>query len=236
MRVLAIGDIHGCLRALDALLAAISLQSDDVLVTLGDYVDRGPDSKGVLDRLIELNATGRLVALRGNHDELMLQARDGLERRLWLSCGGKNTLASYGISFLDDEQFRKIPDSHWYFLQSVCRDYHETNTHFFVHGNVYPDLPLAEQPTHMLYWEKLFIYDTRPHISGKIMVCGHTKQTEGKPLNLGHLICIDTGAYDAHGWLTCLDVQKGLYWQANQQGKLRTGWVQDCGLEEEERL
>ncbi len=232
MRVLAIGDIHGCLRALDTLLSAIALQSDDVLVTLGDYVDRGPDSKGVLDRLIELNATGQLIALRGNHDELMIQARIGLEQRMWLTCGGKNTLASYGIPHLDDEQLGKVPDSHWHFLEKVCRDYYETRTHFFVHGTVYPDVPLAEQPTHVLYWEKLFIWDCRPHVSGKIMVCGHTKQAEGKPLNLGHTICIDTGAYEPTGFLTCLDVQTGLYWQANQQGQLRTGWVQDCGLDD----
>ncbi len=229
MRFLAIGDIHGSLTALDALLAAVSLQPDDVLITLGDYVDRGPDSRGVLDRLIELNSTRQLVALRGNHDELMLQARAGQERRMWWTCGGKATLASYGISLLDDEQLLKVPADHWRFLECVCRDYYEIQTHFFVHGNVYPDLPLADQPTHMLYWEKLCVFDSRPHVSGKIMVCGHTKQGEGKPLNLGHILCIDTGAYETHGWLTCLDAESGRYWQANQRGELRKGWVQDCG-------
>src|SRR5689334_11414198 len=117
MRLLAIGDIHGNLKALDTLLATIALQPEDVLVTLGDYVDRGPDSRGVLDRLIELNRSAQLIALRGNHDELMLQARDGEERRMWWTCGGKNTLASYGCPVLDDEQLRKIPDNHWHFLE-----------------------------------------------------------------------------------------------------------------------
>ncbi len=228
MRLLAIGDIHGCSQALDTLLAALHLQPEDLLVTLGDYVDRGPDSKGVLEQLIALNAKGRLIALRGNHDEMMLLARRGEERRMWWTCGGKTTLASYGIAVLEDDQLVKIPDSHWDFLESVCRDYYETAAHFFVHGNVFPDVPLAEQPTHMLYWEKLFPYDSRPHYSGKIMVCGHTKQVEGKPLNLRHALCIDTGVYTPNGWLTGLDVQTGQYWQANQQGELRDGWVQDC--------
>jgi serine/threonine protein phosphatase 1 len=233
MRLLAIGDIHGTLHALDTLLGAVDLQSDDLLITLGDYVDRGPDTRGVLDRLIELNGTGQLIALRGNHDELMLHARLGLDQRMWLTYGGKNTLASYGIPSLGEEQLGKVPDSHWHFLESVCRDYYETDTHFFVHGNVFPDVPLAEQPTHVLYWEKLFPFDSRPHISGKIMVCGHTKQPEGQPLDLGHAICIDTGAYEARGWLTCLEVPTDRYWQANQEGQLRMGLLSRARSEAE---
>ena len=72
MRVLAIGDIHGCSGALDALLSAVAVQPDDTLVTLGDYVDRGPDSRGVLDRLIALCRSRYVVALRGNHDQMMV--------------------------------------------------------------------------------------------------------------------------------------------------------------------
>jgi serine/threonine protein phosphatase 1 len=72
MRILAIGDIHGCERAFDSLIAAVDLQPEDRLVTLGDYVDRGPDSKGVINRLITLHDTGQLVALRGNHEVMML--------------------------------------------------------------------------------------------------------------------------------------------------------------------
>src|SRR5207248_827492 len=96
MRILAIGDIHGCLTALDALLERVAPRPEDLLVALGDYVDRGPNSCGVLDRMIALHATGRLIALRGNHDVMMLGARAGDEFGAWLSCGGKQTLASYG--------------------------------------------------------------------------------------------------------------------------------------------
>src|SRR5215472_203348 len=96
MRLLAIGDIHGCLHALTALLDLVAPQADDLLIALGDYVDRGPDSRGVLDHLIALHDAGRLIALRGNHDVMMLQARDGHDLG-WLEVGGETTLRSYDI-------------------------------------------------------------------------------------------------------------------------------------------
>src|SRR6266478_1473594 len=96
MRTLAIGDIHGCLQALDRILEMVRPQPDDVVVVLGDYADRGPDSRGVIDRLLELRGHCRLVTLRGNHDQMMLDARSGYEtQREWLLCGGSKTLASY---------------------------------------------------------------------------------------------------------------------------------------------
>src|SRR5882724_10961248 len=116
MRTLAIGDIHGCLRALDAILEMVRPQPDDLVVALGDYADRGPESRGVIDRLLELRGRCRLVPLRGNHDQMMLDARSGYETlREWLLCGGSKTLASYagpgGSSGLAD-----VPEQHWHFL------------------------------------------------------------------------------------------------------------------------
>lgn len=227
MRTLAIGDIHGCLMALDALLDVVQPQADDLVVTLGDYVDRGPDSNGVLDRLIELKGRCRLVALKGNHDLMMLNARADLAVfEEWLMCGGKQTLQSYRA----DPNWRRlldaVPASHWRFLDDTCVPYHETDTHFFVHANAYPDMPLAEQPEHMLHWERLNNL-TAPHESGKVMICGHTQQRSGKPLNLGHAICIDTWAY-GDGWLTCLDVETGMYWRANQGGQTTLRWLEEA--------
>ncbi len=221
MRILAIGDVHGCLTALDALLALVAPTPDDLLITLGDYTDRGPDSCGVIDRLLEIQATGRLVALRGNHDVMMVNARDGHDARMWLGCGGKQTLESYGVRVRNKPHgFDAVPKSHWKFLDELV-DWYETDAHIFVHGVADPNLPLAEQPTDMLHWDKLI--DPVAHYSGKTMVCGHTKQHRGIPLDLGTTICIDTGAYDPAGWLTCLDVMSGRYWQANQVGQGRTG-------------
>jgi serine/threonine protein phosphatase 1 len=221
MRILAVGDIHGCFRAFTALLYAVAPQPEDLLITLGDYVDRGPNSRGVLDLLLELHATGRLVALRGNHDMMMSDARhDSEERRLWLVCGGKQTLESYGAKITENGELKGVLDDHLRFLEETCVDYYETEAHFFVHANAYHDIPLAEQPLFMLHWEKLG--PTLPHVSGKIMVCGHTKQESGEVLNRGHMVCLDTGAY-AGGWLTCLDVTTGRVWQANERGEVRTG-------------
>jgi serine/threonine protein phosphatase 1 len=237
VRLLAIGDIHGCLRAFTTLLDVVKPQPDDRIIALGDYVDRGPDSRGVLDRLIALHDTGQLIALRGNHDAMMLAARDGKDL-MWLACGGRQTLVSYGVPdwkmdrltegegwFGDpDDLLAKVPDRHWKFLEDDCLPYYETEQHVFVHANLLPDLPLDEQPEYVLYWEKL--EEPTAHVSGKIMVCGHTRQKSGLPLDLGTSICIDTGVYD-DGWLTCLELGTGRIWQANDLGKARTGWLEE---------
>lgn len=220
-RVLAIGDIHGCSRALDALLALLDPQPDDLLITLGDCVDRGPDTAGVLDRLLRLRTRCRLVSLKGNHEEMMLTARNGLEVRSWMHCGGREALASYprgGAGIAE----AKIPPEHWDFLDD-CLDWYETDTHFFVHANAYPDTNLADQPGYILRWDAL-VEGQPPHCSGKVMICGHTSQRSGVPLNLGHAVCIDTWVY-GDGWLTGLDVRTGKLWQANQRGETRTGWL-----------
>jgi serine/threonine protein phosphatase 1 len=223
VRILAIGDLHGCSAALDALLAAVKPTSEDVIITLGDYVDRGPDSKGVIDRLLALQQTHELVPIIGNHDQMMLDARDGRACD-WLVGYGLPTLASYarggGKGSLDD-----VPDAHWDFLTG-CRDLHETATHVFVHANLHPELDLDEQPPYVTRWESLRASSAVAHRSGKTMVCGHTSQKTGKPLNLGHAICIDTYAHGG-GWLTCLDAVTGQVWQASQQGRVQTAWIDE---------
>lgn len=223
MRTLAIGDIHGCLRALDLLLGMIEPQPDDVVITLGDYVDRGPDSKGVLDRLIELQRRCNLVALKGNHDIMMMQARDDPQAfRDWCHYGGKQALQSYGADPQWDLFSDAIPADHWRFLETSTVPHHEIDTHFFVHANAYPDVPLDEQPDSMLYWESIDAATSRRHESGKVMVCGHSSQRSGKPLILEHAVCIDTWVY-GDGWLTGLDVATGKYWQTSQRSETRTG-------------
>jgi serine/threonine protein phosphatase 1 len=217
MRTLAIGDIHGCLTALTTLLHFVAPAPDDLLITLGDYVDRGPNSRGVLDLLIDLHTKGRLIALRGNHEEMMVDSRtDEITRRMWWACGGCATLGSYepGAASLE-----VVPPAHWNFLEKTCVDWFETERHFFVHANANADLRLDAQPREMLLWETLYLPCV--HASGKIMVCGHTRQLNGRPRNYGSTVCIDTGAHDRDGWLTCLDVDSGQFWQADQRGRRR---------------
>ncbi len=219
-RTLAIGDIHGCLTALEALLNHVAPGPNDVVVLLGDYVDRGPDSRGVIERIMQLAEETQLYPLQGNHEVMMVGAwRDGRTDN-WLEFGGKETLESYGrrkkAGTLSD-----VPEHHWDFLTSGCAWYHETPSHVFVHAGLEPETPLEDQAPLWLFWEKLAPEFAQPHCSGKTIVCGHTPQTSGEPLNLGHTICIDTQIYAPTGWLTCLDTQTGEYWQANQQGEVR---------------
>jgi len=221
MRTLAIGDIHGVSSALDTVLAAAKLKPDDRLIFLGDYVDRGPDSKGVIDRLLALRKTHAVVCLRGNHELMMVRARDDKsERRMWFSVGGAQTLASYGTAPGISGTFSVIPEDHWEFLEKTCVDYHETETHIFVHANLIGNIPLYEQTEESLFWEFLTVPIRHP--SGKTVICGHTSQRSGEPLDLGDTICIDTHAY-AGGWLTCLDVATRQFWQADALGRVRVG-------------
>jgi serine/threonine protein phosphatase 1 len=214
-RTLAIGDIHGCSAALDALLTLVAPAPDDVVVMLGDYVDRGPDSKGVLERLLNVEKRTRLVPLLGNHDEMMLEARDG--RSLdWQAGYGEATIASYGGT-LD-----QIPQAHWEFLER-CRDWYETPTHIFAHASIEPHVDMKQQPSYVLRWKSLHA-GALPHRSGKTLVCGHTSQKNGRPLNLGHAVCIDTYAHGG-AWLTCLEPASGHVWMANQRGEARSCWL-----------
>jgi serine/threonine protein phosphatase 1 len=213
-RTIAIGDIHGCARALEAILQAIDLQPQDFLITLGDYIDRGSDSRAVVDLLLEIRERCHLIPLMGNH-ELMLLTAIGQPSELpfWLQCGGAATLASYGGNL------HGIPDSHIDFFND-CHPHFESTEHFFVHANYQHDRPLNRQPTYVRYWEHLSSHTPAPHISGKKAVVGHTPQTSGEPLDVGHLICIDTFCVGGK-WLTAYDVTNEQFWQANRWGELR---------------
>ncbi len=212
-RTLAIGDVHGCLTALDTLLEFVQLQPDDTLIFLGDYVDRGPNSRGVVERLVELSARPHTIFLRGNHDLWMENAR---EDRNWFiswfhgNVGGLETIRSYG-------ELTKVPAAHWEFLDNLA-EYYQTEREIFVHGAVDGELELSDQHQQVLLWER--VNDQAPHFSGKRVICGHTSQQNGRPLDIGHAVCIDTFCHGG-GWLSALDVVSNRVWQANQAGATR---------------
>jgi serine/threonine protein phosphatase 1 len=216
-RLIAIGDIHGCSAALEAILAAISPQAEDTFVALGDFVDRGPDSKGVIDRLIALGKECHLVALQGNHEEMMLAVIKGQQPPYrWLQYGGVDTLDSY--RFCGD--MGVIPAEHHAFFDSML-DYYETEEFIFVHANYEPDRPLAGQGKEVLRWTKLTEETPGPHVSNKRVFMGHTHDRGGEVFDIGHLICIDTYCYGG-GWLTAVEARTGQIWQANMDGELRS--------------
>lgn len=213
-RTIAMGDIHGCSTSFAAIIAAIDPKPDDTIVTLGDYVDRGMDSRGVLDQLIELKDRCNLVPILGNHDQMMLHCKDSKsDFRFWMACGAIAALDSYG----DTGQPDLIPSAHFRFLKQ-CVDFHETETHFFIHANYKPDCRLADLDDHTIRWLSLRDYVPTPHCSGKIAVVGHTPQTE--ILDLGHLICLDTDCCN-DGWLSAMDTSNGQIWQVDEKGRFR---------------
>jgi serine/threonine protein phosphatase 1 len=138
MRTLVVGDIHGCLANFDALLESIAPTSDDSIVLLGDYIDRGPDSAGVVKRVVSLSRTHRLTALKGNHEQMMLDARGSHDKFAdWLRNGGDATLRSYGGV---RGSLRDVPAEHWHFFEQGLHNYLETETHIFVHASAYSDM------------------------------------------------------------------------------------------------
>jgi serine/threonine protein phosphatase 1 len=215
-RVIAIGDVHGCAKALRALVEVIRPKSDDTLITLGDCVDRGPDSRLVIDELLSLRDRCRLVPLLGNHEELMLNFLDGKPQPdNWLEVGGVATVRSYSKKS-DPED---ITPEHIDYIRT-WGDFYETSSHFFVHASYEPEQRLANQPTLTLRWHSLRDWAPEPHISSKTAIVGHTSQKSGEILDLGHLICIDTYCWGG-GWLTALDTTTGQIWQVDREGKQR---------------
>ena len=172
------------------------------------------DPGDVIQQVLELRERCHVVALRGNHEIMLLSVLRGeLDALTWQRYGGLETIASY------DGDLTTIDDEHREFLQG-CRHYYETQRHLFMHANYMADLDLAEQPDQVLFWTHVSSVLPPRHRSGKTAVVGHTPQTEGEILDLGHLICIDTCCF-AGGWLTALDVGTGEIWQADRLGRLR---------------
>jgi serine/threonine protein phosphatase 1 len=179
---------------LRALLEVVAPGRKDTVVTLGDYIDHGPDSQGVVRLLLALIGRCTLMPLMGDHEEMFLAALGCQDDfRCWLAAGGDQTLRSYGVAHA-----RGIPRLHSSFLNS-CEGYHETDTHLFVHASYRADLPMERQPASMLRWGSLDAERSGPHLSGKVAGVGHTPQRSGEVLDLGHLVCIDTHCYGGAG-------------------------------------
>jgi serine/threonine protein phosphatase 1 len=219
-RTIAIGDLHGCASHLAALLDALALTPADTLVLLGDYVDRGPDSKNTLNLILQLKQEQPMICLRGNHDLWMVKARDNPgEYAAWLRVGGAQTLGSYGRGGRTGT-FDDVPPEHWAFIEDGLVNYHETDSHLFVHAGAEPNTPMAEQEPLWLFWES--VHTPIQHASGKTLVVGHTTQKDGVIRDGGSTLWLDTYAYGG-GKLSALDVVSYRYWQADMLGRVTTG-------------
>ncbi len=215
-RLLAIGDIHGCHVAFNTLLEHLQIQPSDTLVVLGDVIDRGPGTRQVIDRLLELRERCRLVFLLGNHEEMFLESlTDDDVSEPWMGFGGLETLMSYGEHAEDTGE---IPADHVAFLKSGL-DYFETPLTVFVHANLEPGVPLAQQSPDWLRWAKLTKHE-QPLPTGQRVICGHTAQKSGNVWVGNGWVCLDTYAYGGM-FLTALDVGSDLVYQARQTGEFR---------------
>ncbi|MGA7713020.1 MAG: metallophosphoesterase family protein [Rhizomicrobium sp.] len=208
-RVYAVGDIHGRLDLLEILLTKISAHAgtaerQNSLVFLGDYVDRGQQSKQVIDHLLGLSWPGwKMVFLRGNHDQAILDfLEDAAFYRVWKDFGAADTLVSYGvkpprfdtaeaISETRKEFATKCPAKHLEFLRGLEYS-HIIGDYMFVHAGVRPGIALDRQSPQDLMWirDEFLISDRR---LDKVIVHGHTP-TE-RPVRRANRIGVDTGAY-----------------------------------------
>lgn len=189
----AIGDIHGCLGHLDALLWQIADHAEDQprrLVFLGDYVDRGPDSAGVVARVRALEAAepGRVVCLLGNHEHMMLDALTAPAReRLFLFNGGEATLSSYGV-----DRVHQVPRPDLDWLAARPRS-HSDARRVFVHAGLNPAFAWDAQPDDDLVWIRDEFLDSE-HDWGRFVVHGHTPRVDGRPDVRPRRVNLDTGA------------------------------------------
>jgi serine/threonine protein phosphatase 1 len=192
-RTYAIGDIHGSLDKLRRLLVRCEQDADGraaMFVFLGDYIDRGEDSRGVIDMLMGLQARMGDAAtfLMGNHEALALDAiDDDTKAAAWLMNNGEATLRSYGVRRPSD-----VPADHVAWLRALKR-FHDDGRRFYVHAGIDPRKPLDAQAAFDLIWiREPFLSDTRDH--GRLVVHGHTPVLSGQPDLRPNRLNLDTGA------------------------------------------
>jgi serine/threonine protein phosphatase 1 len=218
-RVFAIGDIHGCPQELDSLLKGIDTGPDDTVIFVGDYVDRGPSARDVIDILIEFkqrNPTS--VFLKGNHEDMMLHflGMPGHYGESFLFNGGFATMMSYEIDESQlDEALERLPLAHVDFLQKLETSYLRP-PYLFVHAGVHPLRPLEEQEAEDMLWiRQEFI--ANPHDLGHTVIFGHTPMRDVM-LDLPYKVGLDTGLVYG-GKLSAVEFTEARCFQVARGGK-----------------
>jgi serine/threonine protein phosphatase 1 len=188
----AVGDIHGSYAKLVNLLRHIRAhagQHDSRLVFIGDYVDRGRQSRDVVSLLLErqADAPDQYICLRGNHEEMLVNASKCRDELMWLQNGGYETLESYGVN-----DAAEIPPEHLAWFTSLPLAISD-GKRFYVHAGIRPGVPLERQEKDVMLWiREPFLSDRRDH--GQYIVHGHTPVVIGKPEHLPNRLNLDTGA------------------------------------------
>lgn len=212
-RIYAISDIHGSSKSLKDLLDRISPTKQDLLVFLGDYINRGPDSKGVIDILLGLGDITNAKFIMGNHDEMLLGALSGGKDNIkFFSKFGQDTINSYNLNF----EVRNFPREHALFFAGLD-EFVESENYMFVHASIDPFVGLMQQSSTYLRWTTISSVlkdkcknDKFPHFSGKTLICGHEADTVVRRYDGHKIICIDTGCMVKEaGSLTAFGVMDG---------------------------
>jgi len=212
-RTFVVGDVHGCVDEMQCLLDALQPGAGDTICFLGDYIDRGPSARGVIDRLIRLRDEGpTCVFLKGNHEDMFLAflGWSGRHGEAFLWNGGGATLASYGLAHLPAAAVaERLPTAHREFLLSLqTRVY--LGRFLCVHAGVRPTRPLDAQAEDDLLWiREEFI--AAPHPFPYTVLYGHTPQRTVR-LHLPYKIGLDTGLVYGNQ-LSCLELHSGDLWQ-----------------------
>uniref|UniRef100_A0A7V4G7E0 Serine/threonine protein phosphatase n=1 Tax=Desulfobacca acetoxidans TaxID=60893 RepID=A0A7V4G7E0_9BACT len=198
-----IGDIHGCLGSLKRLLEHLAPDLHrDTLIFVGDYIDRGPASKGVVDYLLTLQARyprEHLIFLKGNHEAMFLDFLAGQERELFLYNGGLSTIKDYWGPDWKNAGELVLPPDHRRFYEELL-PYYQSGDYIFVHGGLRPGVPLEEQQEEDLFWIRGEFIASTADFGGRV-VFGHTPFKH--PLLQPNKIGIDTGLVYGN-YLTCL--------------------------------
>lgn len=198
MAIYAIGDIHGCYDKLTKLFGLLPLKEEDEIVFLGDYIDRGPDSKKVIDFILKLESAkkNKVVCLMGNHERMFLDFIEGKNQDIFFANGGMATLKSYS----ENGSFY-LPPLHLHFFKNL-KLYYETEKYLFVHAGIAPNRAISEQNEDDLLWIRgEFIFGSLK--IGKKVIFGHTPSKTYFPYFDNDKIGIDTGAVYG-GFLTAI--------------------------------
>lgn len=224
MSSFVIGDIHGCSEELRHLVDALPFRPGDEMVFLGDYIDRGPDSSGVVSFLIELKVSlseNKLVFLKGNHEDMLLSYLElsGHHGKMFLLNGGRATVQSYGVSADNPSPNRlqtAMPPAHLEFYQSL-ESYYLTEPYLCVHAGIHPLKSLQEQTDEELLWIRdPFLHSS--HTLPYTILFGHTPQ-HAVLYHLPYKIGLDTGLVYGN-MLTCFDTDEKILYQIGR-GKKR---------------
>ena len=218
-RTFVIGDVHGCVDEVDRLLEFVAPGASDTVCFLGDYVDRGPSARGVIDRLIRLRTEGpKCVFLKGNHEDMFLGflGLGGRHGDSFLWNGGDMTLASYGIDErLGHLVLERLPETHRQFLLDL-ETYRCLGAFLCVHAGVRPTRSLEDQMEEDLFWiREDFILNEHP--LPYTVLYGHTPN-QGVRLDLPHKIGLDTGLVYGN-LLSCLELRDRELLQIQRGGR-----------------